>query len=127
MPLNFSTHPFILHLVFFLVALPGQIVVAEILAGDRSPKAESGRVLYMLKGCYLCHGLEGQGAILTGSRLAPEPMPIAQFNMAIRKPRNVMPAYSPSVLSDIELESIHYFLTTIPQVKHILDKRGRRH
>lgn len=28
---------------------------------------------------------------------------------------------------DIELESIHYFLTTIPQVKHILDKRSRSH
>ena len=103
-------------LIMFLAVLRGNlIVVPESLAEGQRTNAESGRHLYNERGCYTCHGFEGQGALITGSRIAPDPLPVEAFAIAVRRPRNVMPAYSPAVLSDTELESIHYFLTTIPQ------------
>ena len=106
----------ILVLVMMISALQGSPpLVSNSLAEGQVTDAERGRSLYNKKGCYYCHGFEGQGGLITGSRLAPNPLPLVAFTNAVRRPRNVMPAYSSAGLSDTELESIHYFLTTIPQ------------
>ena len=75
-------------------------------------ESHSGEQLYKSKGCYLCHGYEGQGGS-TGPRLAPGPLPLVAFAIFVRKPPNVMPAYSPRVLSDEELEAIYRFVGSI--------------
>lgn len=74
----------------------------------------TGRELYMIKGCHMCHGLEGQGALLTGSRLAPDPIPFEAFAVYVRHSPGEMPAYSRDLLSDEELVLIYEFLQTRP-------------
>ncbi len=73
---------------------------------------EVGQRLYESKGCYQCHGYAGQGGV-AGPRLAPEPIPIEAFRAIVRKPPNVMPAYSPRVLSDEELKAIYRFVASL--------------
>src|ERR1700677_1079524 len=80
-----------------------------------SANAEAGKRLFMKSGCYQCHGTVGQGALLTGPRLAPDPLPLEAFLFYIRKPTGQMPPYTQKVLSDRELSDIHAFLESIVQ------------
>ena len=75
-------------------------------------EGDLGQRLFESKGCYQCHGYVGQGG-LAGPRLAPEPIPIEAFKAIVRKPPNVMPAYSPNVLSDEELQAIYRFVASL--------------
>lgn len=77
--------------------------------------SESGQKIYMSKGCYQCHGMEGQGALLTGPRIGPDPLPLPAFKTYVRHAPGEMPAYSPDVLSDEEIGGIHEFLQSRPQ------------
>lgn len=79
------------------------------------PRPPSGRDVYVNKGCHFCHGYEGQGALPTGPRLAPEPIPLDVFSDVVRRPPNVMPAYPEELLSNEELERIHEYLESIPE------------
>ncbi len=71
-----------------------------------------GKQLYDTRGCFQCHGYVGQGGS-AGPRLAPEPIPLAAFKAIVRKPPNLMPAYSPNVLSDAELEAIYRYVSSL--------------
>lgn len=75
---------------------------------------QNGRTLYIQKGCYACHGYEGQGGIISGPRLAPNPLPVDVFILRVRRPIADMPAYSGKVLKDEELSDIYRYLQTIP-------------
>ncbi len=90
------------------------ICLATALA-QSAQSAQSGRSAFVEMGCHHCHGYEGQGALPTGPRLAPEPMPFEVFSNIVRRPPNVMPAYSAEVLSDEKLKRIHEFLESIPE------------
>ena len=58
------------------------------------------------------HGFSGQGGA-AGPKLAPEPLPFDAFAEIVRRPPNRMPAYSPDVLSDDELEHIYQYVESI--------------
>ena len=73
-----------------------------------------GRELYIQKGCYACHGYEGQGGIISGPGLAPNPLPVEIFIMRVRRPIADMPAYSTKVLKGEELLEIYQYIQTIP-------------
>ena len=75
---------------------------------------QNGRTLYIQKGCYACHGYEGQGGIISGPSLAPDPLPVDIFITRVRRPVADMPAYSSKVLKDAELLDIYRYLQTIP-------------
>ena len=75
---------------------------------------QNGRTLYIQKGCYACHGYEGQGGIISGPGLAPNPLPVDVFIMRVRRPVADMPAYSTRVLKDEELLEIYQYMQTIP-------------
>ena len=75
---------------------------------------QNGRTLYIQKGCYACHGYEGQGGIISGPGLAPNSLPVEVFIMRVRRPIADMPAYSTRVLKDDELLEIYRYLQTIP-------------
>ncbi len=77
-------------------------------------KVESGRQLFVRKGCFQCHGREGQGAPTTGPRLGPNPLALAAFVRAVRSPRAQMPPYTDKIVSDAELADIREFLDTRP-------------
>jgi mono/diheme cytochrome c family protein len=76
--------------------------------------AETGRQVYMKKGCYACHGREGQGSPNTGPRLGPNPTPLPAFTRYVRTPRGQMPPYTEKVLSDAELADMYAFLQARP-------------
>ena len=91
-------------------------------ANPQSPppgNAEEGRQLFVRKGCYQCHGREGQGSPTTGPRLGPEPLPLAAFVRLVRTPRAQMPPYTEKVLPDSELADIRAFLETRPRAATI--------
>jgi ubiquinol-cytochrome c reductase cytochrome c subunit len=77
--------------------------------------AEAGRQLFVRKGCYQCHGREGQGAPITGPRLGPNPLALAAFVGAVRTPRAQMPPYTAKLVSDAELAEIRAFLDSRPR------------
>ena len=68
---------------------------------------------FVENGCWQCHGFQGQG--MAGPSLAPNPLPYEAFSALVRKPANVMPAFSPNVLSEEKLKRIHLYLQSIPQ------------
>jgi hypothetical protein len=79
-------------------------------AAPPSGNAEAGRLTFAKKGCYECHGREGQGSPTTGPRLGPNPVAFAAFVRAVRIPRAQMPPYPEKTLSDTELADLYAFL-----------------
>jgi mono/diheme cytochrome c family protein len=67
---------------------------------------------YVENGCWQCHGFQGQGT--AGPALAPNPLPYEAFSTYVRKPGNVMPAYSSRILPEDRLRRIHGYLRSIP-------------
>ena len=72
-----------------------------------------GRALYVSQQCWQCHGYEGQGGV-AGNRIAPTPYPFEAFARLVRF-TNLMPAYSPRVLSDEQLRLIYAYVQSIPE------------
>ena len=90
--------------------------------------ADTGRQVYVDKGCFACHGLEGQGSPATGPRLGPNPIPLAAFTVYVRAPAGKMPPYTETVLSDAELVDVHAFLRARPgpvSIDSLLPARAR--
>ena len=74
---------------------------------------EEGLALYISQQCWQCHGYEGQGSV-AGVRLAPTRLPFEAFARLVRV-TNLMPAYSPKVLSDEQLRLIYAYVRSIPE------------
>lgn len=72
-----------------------------------------GRALYDSHQCWQCHGYEGQGSV-AGIRIAPTLYPYEAFARLVRH-TNLMPAYSPNVLSEEQLRLIYAFVQSIPE------------
>ncbi len=88
--------------------------------------AKAGAALFMREGCYECHGTVGQGSgrhgVGTyGPMLAPKPLPYVAVLAQLRRPRNLMPAYSPAILSDQDAANIYAYLASIPAGKSAKD------
>jgi ubiquinol-cytochrome c reductase cytochrome c subunit len=71
--------------------------------------------LFVQKGCYACHGRDGQGSPTTGPRLGPNPTPLEAFTRYVRAPRAQMPPYTGKVVSDAELADMYAFLQARPR------------
>jgi ubiquinol-cytochrome c reductase cytochrome c subunit len=94
-----------------MLALPPPAASQSAPAGN----AEAGRKLFVRKGCYQCHGREGQGAPTTGPRLGPNPLALAAFVRAVRSPCAQMPPYTEKIVSDAELADMRAFLDSRPR------------
>lgn len=100
---------------------PTQLVVAMLAASafhalaDAPPgDAARGKMLYMSKLCYACHGTAGQGGDRgSGPRIAPNPFPWEAFVNQIRRPQEAMPRYDAKFLSDAELADVYAYVTSI--------------
>ena len=79
----------------------------------------SGYREYVEMGCYQCHGFQGQGA-LNPSLVRPL-LPYQVFAEQVRRPKNVMPAYSMNVLSEARLRSIYNYLENVPESPEVND------
>jgi ubiquinol-cytochrome c reductase cytochrome c subunit len=77
--------------------------------------AKNGKRVYISYGCYECHGREGQGSVLSGPRIGPDPIQLSPFVRYIREPKGQMPPYTEKVVSDAELADVYAFLQSLPQ------------
>lgn len=93
-------------------ALAMLLITGGIAQSDKIAETD-GRTLYIKFGCHQCHGYEGQGGLLSGPRIAPNPLPLKGFTEILRRPYGVMPAYSDKVISDETLKIIHQYLQSI--------------
>ena len=91
--------------------------IANTPAGD----AEKGKRIYVIVGCYQCHGREGQGSAATGPRLGPKPIPFSVFSQYVRQPTGQMPPYTSKVLPEADLADIYAFLKALPAPKAVGD------
>jgi mono/diheme cytochrome c family protein len=82
--------------------------------------AEHGKSVFMQKGCWQCHGTQGQGAV-TGPRLAPDPLPYETLSAFVRTTSRAMPPYHEKVLSDADLKDIYAYLSSIPKPANVKD------
>ena len=80
-------------------------------AEDTSAATE-GQALFVSHQCWQCHGFEGQGG--AAARVGPTRYPFEVFVRFVRQP-NLMPAYSPKVLSDEQLRKIYDYLDSMPE------------
>jgi mono/diheme cytochrome c family protein len=76
--------------------------------------AANGKRVYMVDGCYQCHGTVGQGSRPTGPHIAPNPLPYEAFAGQVRRPVNAMPPYTSVVLSEQDLADIYAYMLSIP-------------
>ncbi len=67
---------------------------------------------YVEMGCWQCHGFQGQGGL--NLKLVAPLIPYEAFANQVRRPRNVMPAYSPNIMSEDVLQEIYSYLQNIP-------------
>ena len=82
-------------------------------ADEPGDEVREGLALYISQQCWQCHGYEGQGGV-AGVRLAPTLLPFEAFARLVRF-TNLMPAYSPKVLSDEQLRLIYAYVRSIPE------------
>jgi mono/diheme cytochrome c family protein len=87
-------------------------------AAAQAASAEHGKQVFMQKGCWQCHGTQGQGAV-TGPRLAPDPMPFETLSAFVRSSNRNMPPYREAVLSDGDLADLYAYLQSVPKPKPV--------
>jgi mono/diheme cytochrome c family protein len=80
--------------------------------------ADHGKIVFMKKGCWECHGTQGQGAV-TGPRLAPDPIPYEALAAFVRSTSRAMPPYHENILSDSDLADIYAYLQSIPKPQDV--------
>jgi mono/diheme cytochrome c family protein len=76
--------------------------------------AANGKTLYRDTGCYQCHGLAGQGALMTGPRVSRTELPLDAFLNQLRHPVNQMPPYEAAIVSDRDAADIYAYLKQMP-------------
>ena len=79
-----------------------------------SGNADNGKKLYRETGCYQCHGLAGQGAMMTGPRVSRTEFAFDGFLNQLRHPAGQMPPYEAVVLSDRDAADIYAYLRQMP-------------
>ena len=99
---------------FLTAAAVASSVVVLAVSSAFAQDADRGNQIFQQKGCWTCHGTEGQGG--RGPNIAPGPQPYAPFAAYVRMPALEMPPYSQVLLSDAELQDIHAYLESIPEL-----------
>jgi mono/diheme cytochrome c family protein len=81
-------------------------------AGD----AANGKKVYLVDGCFECHGRVGEGGAMNGPApiLAQTKLPFEAFKEQLRNPVNDMPPYPDAILSDKDLTDMFAFLRALP-------------
>ncbi|MEE8307593.1 MAG: cytochrome c [Gammaproteobacteria bacterium] len=98
--------------IFAIVGVITMLRFGIVLGEDANVADSEGQALYVAQQCWQCHGFEGQGGAAV--RIAPTLYPFEVFAQRVRH-TNLMPAYSPNVLSDEQLEKIYEFVRSVPE------------
>ena len=99
-----------------VIALVAAFASTAALAQQPAPagNAENGKKSYMRDGCYQCHGVNGDGAALTGPKLSRTALPFDAFVTQLRKPSNEMPPYEAKIVPDQTVADLYAFLKAQP-------------
>jgi mono/diheme cytochrome c family protein len=101
-----------------ILALAGMISVAGPAcaqqAAEPAGNVGNGKTLYVQVGCYQCHGNAGQGAQMTGPRIARTEFPFESFVYQLRHPANQMPPYESAVVSDQDAADLYAYVRQMP-------------
>jgi len=81
---------------------------------DNADPIARGRGLFLATGCAACHGLAAQGGAV-GPRLDLEEIFRDDFGPIVRSGPGGMPAFTDSILIDVDLDSIYAFLKAAGQ------------
>ena len=85
---------------------------------QEAPKGDvaNGQRVYVMAGCFTCHGRVGQGGNfnLATPALAHTVWPLEALRAFLRVGLNDMPAFSKEVLTDQQVADIHAFLQSLP-------------
>jgi len=100
------------HVLMILILSAGSVPAQQ--APMPSGNADNGKNLYRETGCYQCHGLAGQGAVMTGPRVSRTEFAFDGFLNQLRHPVNQMPPYEAAILSDRDAADIYAYLRQMP-------------
>jgi mono/diheme cytochrome c family protein len=101
--------------VFWSISLAAICLVfgsVTVTAQESDQSGMDGQELYLSYQCWQCHGYEGQGG--AAARIVPAAYPFEAFVRFVRHP-NLMPAYTPALLSDDKLRRIYDYVRSIPE------------
>ena len=102
---------------FGMAALVAGLVVA-VMPAAIAQDAAKGRQIFIAKGCYACHGYNGQGAD-TGPKLAPDPLAADAIATFIRNANPTkMPQYVEKEVTNEDIAHIHAWLASQPKAKN---------
>jgi len=80
-----------------------------------------GKQVFVADGCYQCHGYQGQGTGSAGPKLAPNPLPFDAVERQLRKPRDRMPVYTRTTMSDGDVTDVYAYLQSMPKARTVAD------
>lgn len=104
--------------IFAMTLLAGlSLGAASAVAQQAAPagNVENGKKHYNSDGCWQCHGTLGNGANLTGPKLANTELPFEAFLMQLRQPSNDMPPYEAKIISDQTVADIYAYMKSLPK------------
>ncbi len=96
--------------LFTLSLLATGLLATSAFAGD----AVKGKATFVGKGCWQCHGYEGQGGS-AGPRLANTQLPEDAVISFVHNTNGIMPPFSEKLISDAELSDIYAYLQSRPK------------
>jgi mono/diheme cytochrome c family protein len=101
---------------YIISAFAGLMLAVGPACAQQAPAGNvaNGKTLYSQVGCYQCHGLAGQGAMMTGPRVSRTEFPFESFLSQLRQPVNQMPPYEAAALSDQDAADIYAYLRQMP-------------
>ncbi len=98
--------------IVLMAALSAALVGGASAALAGSP--DKGKQTFMQKGCWQCHGLEGQGGS-AGPRLANTQLPEEALIAFVHQTNGAMPPFSTKLVSDAELSDVYAYLQSRPK------------
>ena len=96
------------------LAAGGTSATAQQTSDAPQGNAVKGKMLFVERACWQCHGLAAQGGGAAGPRLAGRVAPWPAFSRYVRRPAEEMIPYTVKVLPDQELADIYAWLRSIP-------------
>ena len=96
---------------FFTLSL---LVVGSMATAAFAGDATKGKAVFVGKGCWQCHGYEGQGGS-AGPRLANTQLPEDAVISFVHNTNGIMPPFSEKLITDAELSDIYAYLQSRPK------------
>ena len=109
--------------IFSITLIAASLVSGIAFAQQAAPagNAENGKKHFISDGCWQCHGMTGNGAALTGPRLAQTQLPFDAFVMQLRQPSNDMPPYEAAVVTQQTAADIYAYVKSLPDSPNAKD------